>query len=302
MKTGFIGLGQMGSNMAANLLNAGHDVIVYNRTREKLQELAAQGAQVAESIEDACRGDVLITMLADDVAAESVAFKKDGIIAKLNKKAIHISMSTISVALAERLAIAHENADQYFISAPVFGRPDAATAGKLFIIAAGEKAAVDFCMPLFDVMGQKTFYIGERQEDANLVKLSGNFLVASIIEGLGEAMALIAKAGIDRRQYLDILTSSLFTAPSYQIYGKQIIEGKYQPAGFTAPLGQKDIRLTIAAAENLRVPMPMVSLLHDRFLTLLAQDGELLDWAAIAQLSAKDSGLKIQNDGEQSSN
>jgi 3-hydroxyisobutyrate dehydrogenase-like beta-hydroxyacid dehydrogenase len=255
-----------------------------------VKPLVEQGARAAEQVADACRGDVVITMLADDAAVERVAFSENGIIANLRHGATHISMSTISVALSARLTAAHEKASQRFVAAPVFGRPEAAAAGKLFIVAGGAPDAVDACMPLFQAMGQKTFSISQKPADANLVKLSGNFLIASVIEALGEAMALVGKAGVDRRQYLNILTSSLFNAPVYHTYGGLIAEQKFAPAGFAAPLGYKDIRLALAAAESLRVPMPLASLLHDRFLTLLAQGGEQLDWSAISQLAAKDAG------------
>ena len=291
MKVGFIGLGHMGAGMAANLLRARHGVTVYNRTPSRARALVEQGAHAAAQVADACRGDAVITMLADDDAVEGVVFGKDGVIEVLGKGAIHVSMSTISVALSERLAAAHANAHQRFVAAPVFGRPEAAAAGKLFIVVAGAPAVVEACLPLFEAMGQKTFPVGDEPKAANLVKLSGNFLIASVIEALGEAMALVGKAGINGRQYLDLLTSTLFTAPLYKTYGAQIAERRFEPAGFAAPLGEKDIRLTLAAAETLRVPMPLASLLRDRFLTLLAHGGEGLDWSAIGQLAAKDAGL-----------
>ena len=290
MKVGFIGLGNMGSGMAANLLKAGHEVTVYNRTTSKMKGLVEQGARPAAQVTDACRGEAVITMLADDGAVESMAFGDEGVTGNLGKGAIHISMSTISVALSERLAAAHAEAGQRFVAAPVFGRPEAAAAAKLFIVAAGAPEAVDACLPLFDALGQKTFTFGNNPQAANLVKLSGNFLIASAIEALGEAMALVGKAGVNRGQYLDLLTSTLFTAPVYKTYGRLIAEQQFEPAGFAVPLGHKDMRLTLAAAETLRVPMPLASLLRDRFLTLLAHGGERLDWSAIAQLAAKDAG------------
>jgi 3-hydroxyisobutyrate dehydrogenase-like beta-hydroxyacid dehydrogenase len=204
---------------------------------------------------------------------------------------VHIGMSTISVALSAQLASAHATARQHFIAAPVFGRPQAAAAAQLFIVAAGAKSAVDECAPLFDVIGQKLFYLGVDPPAASLVKLSGNFLIASVIESLGEALALIGKAGIDPRTYLDVLTSTLFNVPLYKIYGGLIVDRQFEPAGFAAPLGLKDIRLTLAAAEQLQVAMPVASLLRDRFLTLLARGGEAQDWSAIARLSAADAGL-----------
>ena len=292
MKVGFIGLGRMGAAMAANLLKAGHEVTVYNRSPGKARALSTLGARVAASVSDACRGEAVITMLSNDEAVQSVVFDDGGVLASAESGAVHISMSTISVSLSARLATAHAAASQRFIAAPVFGRPEAAAAAQLFIIAAGARAAVDDCAALFGAMGQKMFYLGVEPPAANLVKLSGNFLIASVIEALGEAMALIGKAGIDRRTYLDLLTSTLFNVPLYKNYGGLIVEQKFTPAGFAAPLGLKDIRLTLAAAEELRVPMPLASLLRDRFVTLLARGGEALDWSAIARLSAADAGLE----------
>jgi 3-hydroxyisobutyrate dehydrogenase-like beta-hydroxyacid dehydrogenase len=229
-------------------------------------------------------------MLADDAAAAQVALTDDGITGKLRKGATHISMSTISVALSQELAQAHAAAGQRFVAAPVFGRPEMAAAAKLFIVAAGHPAAVEACKPLFSAMGQQMFFIGTAPSAANLVKLGGNFLFASAIEALGEAIALVGKAGIDRHAFVDLLTSSIFPAPAYKTYGGLIADNNFKPAKFAAPLGFKDIRLTLAAAESLRVPMPLGSLLHDRFVRLLAQGDENLDWSAIGGLAAQDSG------------
>jgi 3-hydroxyisobutyrate dehydrogenase-like beta-hydroxyacid dehydrogenase len=288
MNVGFIGLGHMGAGMAANLLKAGHEVIVYNRTRTKVEALVAQGAKAATSVSGACLGDAVMTMLANDDAVEAVVFSDGGIIGSLRAGAIHISSSTISVALSERLETAHAKAGQRFVAAPVFGRPDVAAAGHLVVVAAGTPDAVKAAAPLLDAIGKSTFVASETARIANLVKLSGNFLFASVIESLGEAMALVSKAGVDRRHYLNFLTSKLFDLPVYKTYGGLIADGKFEPAEFAAPLGYKDIRLALAAAEDLRVPMPLASLLHDRFLTLLAHGGDNLDWSAIGGLAAKD--------------
>jgi 3-hydroxyisobutyrate dehydrogenase-like beta-hydroxyacid dehydrogenase len=290
MKIGFIGLGHMGSAMAANLVKAGHDVTVFNRSSEKRRALLELGAHEAARIADACHGQAVITMLADDAAVAQVVLANDGIIGNLTKDMIHISMSTISVELSKSLARAHAEAGQRFVAAPVFGRPDMAAAAKLFIIAGGDPTAVEACHPLFNALGQKTIPIGAEPAAANLVKLSGNFLLAAVIEALGEAIALVGKAGIDRHAYVELLTSTVFPAPAYKTYGGLIADNKFQPANFAAPLGYKDIRLTLAAAESLRVPMPLGSLLHDRFLRLLAQGGDHLDWAAIGGLAAQDAG------------
>ena len=291
MNVGMIGIGRMGAGMAANLLKAGHAVRVYNRTAEKAAALVAAGAHAAASIADACCGDAVLSMLANDQAVESAVFGDGGILASLPAGALHVSSSTISVALVERLAAAHRDGGQRFVAAPVFGRPQAAAAGQLFVIAAGEPVAIDAAMPLLDAIGQRTFVVAETPQTASLIKLSGNFLIAAVMESLGEAMALVGKAGIDRRQYLEILTSTLFNAPVYSSYGGLIADGNFEPAGFAAPLGYKDIRLALAAADDLRVPMPLASLLRDRFLTLLAQGGDHLDWSAIGGLAAKDAGL-----------
>jgi 3-hydroxyisobutyrate dehydrogenase-like beta-hydroxyacid dehydrogenase len=290
VKLGFIGLGRMGTAMAGNLLKAGHEVTVYNRSPDKARALAGQGARVATRVADACGGAAVITMLANDEAVHSVVFEDGGLLASLARGALHISMSTIGVDLSAQLAAAHAAAGQRFVAAPVFGRPEAAAEAQLFIVAAGARAAVDDCAPLFDAIGQRLFYLGAGPSAANLVKLSGNFLIACVIESLGEAIALIGKAGIDERVYLDLLTATLFNVPLYKIYGGLIVDQKFEPAGFAAPLGLKDIRLALAAAEELRVPMPLASLLRDRFLALLARGGEALDWSAISRLSAADAG------------
>jgi 3-hydroxyisobutyrate dehydrogenase-like beta-hydroxyacid dehydrogenase len=290
MQVGFIGLGQMGVAMAANLLRAGHELTVYNRTRAKAEALASKGAKVADRIAGACRGEAVFTMLADDDAVEAVVYGDGGVLANLKKDAIHVSSSTISVALSKRLAADHANAGQRYVAAPVLGRPEAAEAAKLFVIAAGEPDTVGRVAPLFDAMSQKTFTVSEAAEAANLVKLSANFLIASVIESLGETMALVGKGGVDKNQYLDVMTSTLFGAPIYKTYGKLIADAKFEPPGFAAPLGLKDVRLALAAGDELRVPLPLASLLRDRFLTLLANGGDKLDWSAVGGLAAKDAG------------
>jgi 3-hydroxyisobutyrate dehydrogenase-like beta-hydroxyacid dehydrogenase len=290
MKIGFIGLGRMGAAMAGNLVRAGHDVTVFNRSPGKSVTLVELGAHEATHIPDTCAGSAVLTMLANDDAVSDVTLGEGGIIEHLPRGAIHVSMSTISVELSKRLAQAHAKAGQRYVAAPVFGRPDVAAAAKLFIAAAGDPAAVDACQPLFGALGQKTTVIGTEPSSANLVKLSGNFLLASAIEALGEAVALVGKAGIDPSAYIEFLTSTVFNVPVYKTYGALIAQRKFEPAAFAAPLGYKDIRLTLAAAGSLRVPMPLGSLLHDRFLRVLAQGGEHLDWSAIGGLASQDAG------------
>lgn len=288
MKVGFIGLGKMGLGMAANILAGGHELQVFNRTPGRSGNLTRLGAQEAIKVSAVSANDVVITMLANDEAVESVVFGAGGVLESLPKAAVHISCSTISVSLSTRLASAHEKAGQHYLSAPVFGRPEAAAAAKLFVVVGGASAIIESCLPLLACIGQRTFVISERPEAANLVKLSGNFLIAAAIEALGEAIALIGRGGVDPGKYVEILTSTIFNVPVYKIYGNLIVEGKFQPPGFTAMLGQKDILLGLAAADALGVSMPIANQLRDRFRVLLENGGESLDWSAIGQLSARE--------------
>jgi 3-hydroxyisobutyrate dehydrogenase-like beta-hydroxyacid dehydrogenase len=293
MKVGFIGLGNMGSAMARNLIKAGHSLTVYNRTRSRAEAFASPSARVAETPADAAtEAEALITMLADDAAVEDVIFAPGNAIDALHAGAVHISMSTISIRLSRRLAESHRQKQQHYLAAPVFGRPDAAAAAKLFIVAAGPAAQVERCWPLFDAIGQKTFIVGEEAPSANVIKLAGNFLITTVIESLGEAFAFGRKFGVDPHAFLDILTNSLFDAPVYRNYGSMIASDNFEPAGFKLPLGLKDNRLLLAAAEEAQVPMPMASLVHDRFVAAMAQGLGDSDWAAIARLSYKEAGLR----------
>ncbi len=278
--------------MAANLLKAGHEVSVYNRTAEKAQPLVARGAKRAGNIADACASEIVVTMLADDNALEGAVYGEKGVLECLPKGAVHLSCSTISVALSDKLTSDHLRFGQHYVSAPVFGRPEAAAAAKLFVVVAGDPGAVDKCQPIFDAVGQRTFRFGDKPSNANLVKLSGNFLITSVIESLSEALALVGKGGLDQREYLEFLTSTLFNAPIYKTYGNLAVEKKFQPAGFLASLGLKDVRLVLQAGESLRVSLPLADLVRNRFLTLLANGGESLDWSAISQIPARDAGLR----------
>lgn len=291
MKIGFIGLGHMGAGMASRLCQAGNDVTVYNRSAPRMQPLLAAGAKAAGNIGEACAADVVFTMLADDNALADVVTGPSGMLEHLKPGAIHVSCSTVSVSLSARLAHQHSERRQGYIAAPVFGRPDAASSGKLFIVAAGKQDLIGKLKPLFDVLGQRTYIVSDAPEKANLVKLSGNFMIATVIEALGEAMSLAEKGGVDRHQYLELLTSSLFNVPVYKNYGAMIAARNFEPAGFAAHLGQKDIRLVLAAAEELKVPLPFASILRDRFLNLAAHGGGNLDWSAIGGLASEDAAL-----------
>lgn len=291
MKVGFIGLGHMGAAMAGRLCEAGHEVIVYNRTQARCAPLVERGAKAAHRVAEACDAEVVVTMLADDAAVEQVMFEGDGILESLKPGTIHVSCSTISVALSKWLAESHANAKQGYLAAPVFGRADMAAAGKLFIVAAGRQELIAKLQPLLDVLGQRTFMVSADPEKANLAKLSGNLLLGAVIESLGEALALAEKGGLDRHQFLDLLTSTLFNAPVYKNYGAMIAERKFDTGSFTVALGHKDVRLALEAGDALKVPLPFGAILRDRCLALEARGNGHFDWAAVGSLAAHDAAL-----------
>ena len=290
MKIGFIGLGNMGAAMARNVMRAGHEVTVWNRSPEKAESLLAEGAMRAATPAEAASGEVVHTMLADDRAVEAVTFGADGILSAATC-AIHLSHSTIGMPLAERLAKAHADHGSLFMSAPVFGRPAAAEAAKLFVVAAGEAGAIETCRPLFDAVGQKSFVVGEHPPAANLVKLCGNFTILAAVEALAEAMTLAEKGGVAKAKLLEVLTGTIFGAPIYQTYGDILVKEGFRPAGFAAPLGLKDMNLVSQAATDSRVPMPVLAVLRDHLLSTIAREGEDVDWSGIGRIVAADAGL-----------
>jgi len=291
MDAGLIGLGGMGTGLAKSLLRAGHRVTVFNRTRSRAEALQANGAIVGATVAETCRSGIVLTMVADDSALESQVFGDGGILASLPRGGVHISCSTISVALSDRLTAAHSGAGQEFVSCPVFGRPEAAEAGRLAVVAAGPAQVVNRCKPLFESFGPKLLVVGEKPSLANVVKLSGNFLIASVLESLSEALAFARKSGVDPAVLTDFLTSTLFDAPVYKIYGGLIVAGNYDNVGFALPLGLKDIRLVMQAAESQSVPMPIASVIRDRFLTAMARGNANKDWSALGLIAMEDAGI-----------
>ena len=289
---GFIGLGAMGQPMARNLLQAGHTLKVYNRTRDRGEAVAEHGATLAETPAAACAGGVVATMLADDPAAEAVVFGENGVLQGLPRGGIHISHSTISTNLARRLTEAHRQKGQDFVAAPVFGRPEAAQAARLVVVAAGPPEAVERCRPALEAIGRRLFVIGSEPVAANTVKLAGNFLIASMLETLAEAYALLRKSGVDPASFLEIVNGSFFQSPVYENYGKIMAAQRFQPAGFKLRLGLKDVRLVLAAAEEAAAPMPLASLIRDNLLSGVAQGMGEHDWSALARVAAQKAGLK----------
>jgi 3-hydroxyisobutyrate dehydrogenase-like beta-hydroxyacid dehydrogenase len=292
MKVGFIGLGAMGRAMAQNLLAAGHELSVYNRTRARAEPLRDQGARVVETPTEAADGaEAIVTMLADDHAVEDVVFGDVGILRGLRRGAIHVSSSTISVELSARLAAAHHAAGQGYVAAPVFGRPDAAAAKQLWVVAAGWAGDVSYVAPIFEAIGRGTTKLGAEAPLANTVKLAGNFIIASMIESLGEAFTLVRKSGVEPRQFLEVFGAVMAKTPMFERYAGLIADETYEPPGLRMYLGLKDVNLILEAGAAAEVPMPLASLLRDQMLSAVAQGMGDLDWAALARLSAERAGL-----------
>jgi 3-hydroxyisobutyrate dehydrogenase-like beta-hydroxyacid dehydrogenase len=277
MNIGFIGLGNMGAAIAGRLLQAGHSLRVWNRSPEPARRLAERGAQVAATAEEAFRGDVVFSMLSDDQATRAVLLDS-GVVARATPDAIrlHVNLATISAALGDELAERHSERGVGYVAAPVLGRPDVAAAGKLTVLVAGPRQAVESVQPLLEgTVGQKVYRIGERASQANVVKLAVNFMLAAAIESMGEAAALTAGYGVEPRALFELIGQTLFPGPVYQGYGRLIADGRFEPAGFKAHLGLKDVRLALAAAEAVTTPMPIGSVIRDSMLEALARgEGE----------------------------
>jgi 3-hydroxyisobutyrate dehydrogenase-like beta-hydroxyacid dehydrogenase len=275
--------------MARNLMRAGHKVAGYNRSRDKAE--AIDGIRIASSVADACRdAEAVVTMLSDDAALEAVVFGDRGLAVSMRPGAVHVSSSTVSTAMARRLAAEHSHRGQGFLSAPVFGRPEAAEAKKLLVVAGGAADLVERFRPLFDSIGRQVFVAGPEPWQANALKLCGNFMIASMIESFGEAFAHLRKAGVDVHVFLETMVA-LFGSPVYANYGGIIADERFDPAGFALPLGLKDVRLVLAAAEEVAAPMPVASVIRDRLLTAIAMGQERLDWSSVARVAAKNAGL-----------
>jgi 3-hydroxyisobutyrate dehydrogenase-like beta-hydroxyacid dehydrogenase len=290
---GFIGLGNMGLPIATNLVESGYKLQVYNRTAQKAQPLVDKGAELGKSPADVVEpGGIVISMLANDQALADVVLGENGILEKLGNGGIHISMSTISPTTAQNLAQQHEQKGTHYLAAPVFGRPDAAAARKLWICLSGNGAAKERVLPLLNVLGQKVFDFGEQISAANVVKLSGNFLIISAIEAMAEAFTLAQKNGIDRTQVAELFGQTLFACPIYQNYGRMIAQEQYEPAGFKLALGLKDIELALQTAKESQMPMPVASLVRDRLISAIAKGRGDIDWTGLALGVSEEAGLK----------
>ena len=286
MKVGFIGLGAMGSAMASNLLAAGHALTVWNRSEAAAEPLVSLGAKLARTADRAVQGDVLCSMLANDQAVREV-FLDGGLLDAMDRGMVHVNHATISVALAQQLVEEHAKRGLAYVAAPVFGRPDAAAAAKLNILVAGESAAIERVRPLLDAMGSKLWPMGDAPERANVAKIAGNFMLAAAIESMAEATTLTRAHGVSAADFLEVMTNTLFAAPAYQGYGKLIAEQRFKPAGFTLPLGLKDVELALTAGSAARVPLPFAGVLRDSLLEALAAGDADMDWSALALVAAR---------------
>jgi len=291
MEIGFVGLGSMGEPIVRNLLKAGHQLIVYNRTRSKAGELAREGARIASTPADAAQAGTVFTMLADDDAVEDVVLGGEGILRGLKPGGVHDSISTISPDLSRRLQKAHSDAGQHYVASPVFGRPDSAAAAKLVVLAAGDEEGLQRVQPLLDAIGQKTHLLGPEAWHANVIKINGNLMIANAIELFGEIFAVLRKSKIDPKQFLEIVNGSLFKSPVLQNYGTIVAEQRFEPAGFKLKLGLKDVKLALSAAEDVTAPMPIASLLRDRYLSAMARGNGDKDWSAVSAEAAVEAGL-----------
>ena len=286
MKVGFIGLGAMGAAMASNLVAAGHAVTVWNRSEAAAAPLVSLGAKLARTADRAAQGEVLCSMLANDKAVRETILDS-GLLDAMDPGTVHVNHSTISVALARELAEEHAKRGLEYVAAPVFGRPDVAAAGKLNILVAGKSSAVEKARPLLEAMSAKLWPMGDAPERANVVKIAGNFMLATAIESMAEASALTRAYDISAADFLDVMTNTLFASPAYQGYGKLIAEERFKPAGMKLPLGLKDVELALTAAGSAHVPLPLAGVVRDSLLEALAAGDEDVDWSALALVSAR---------------
>jgi 3-hydroxyisobutyrate dehydrogenase-like beta-hydroxyacid dehydrogenase len=282
---GFLGLGTMGTEIALRLIGAGHSVRVWNRTPEAADDLVAAGAVRAESAADALAADVSFSMLANDEAAEAVLTEQA--LAGAPGR-VHVNLASISPEAADRLTDLHARAGVTYVAATVLGRSTVAAAGKLNIMAAGPAATVDALEPYFSELGVRTWRMGERPRMANVVKAAVNYNIIHAIQALGESITLVEGHGVDGKEFVELLGSSLFGGIVYTGYGAAIAERRYTPPGFLMELGRKDLTLAERAAAEVGVELPTAAVLHELFDAAMA-DAELrtYDWAALAEVTRR---------------
>jgi 3-hydroxyisobutyrate dehydrogenase-like beta-hydroxyacid dehydrogenase len=292
-QVGFLGLGGMGTALALNLLADGHAMRVWNRTAAKAEPLCEKGAEIAAAPADAVvRGGIVFSIVADDYALEEICLGEPSLAEKLGAGGVHVSMSTIAPATAKKLSEQHARFGATYIASPVFGRPAAVASRQIFICTSGPAPAKARIAPILQKLGQGVYDFGEDPAAANVVKLAGNFMIAACTETLAETAVLCEKAGVAPADALNFFTASYFNCPAYKNYAKKILERSWSEVGFTLKLGFKDMNLVSNLATEASVPMPLLSLLRDRYLSALAQDNADKDWSMIAQLSRDAAGLR----------
>jgi 3-hydroxyisobutyrate dehydrogenase-like beta-hydroxyacid dehydrogenase len=290
MHIGFIGLGQMGRGMASRLLEAGHRLTVWNRSTAPARALAARGATAVERAEETLAAEVVVSMLADDAAVHAI-WLQGALVERMAADQLHLNMASVGLALGKELAAAHARHGSHYVAAPVFGRPEVAAQGGLDIVAAGADTALARCQPLFDALGRRSFRVGSEPHHANIVKIARNFMLAAIIESLGEAFALVQKSGVAPERFLDIITSTSMSAPAYRNYGGMMLEPPVHPT-FPLRLGLKDVELALAAGELSEVPLPTATLMREQHRGAIAHGYGDKDWAELGNWIAAQAGLE----------
>lgn len=292
---GFIGLGNMGFPIAHNLLKAGYTLRIFNRTKEKGAPLVEQRAELVDSPNHVAeKGGIVFSMLADDDAVQSISGKDPDFLERLGPGGIHVSMSTISPETARQLAEQHSERGVAYIGSPVVGRPDRATAGKLFILLAGRHDAKERVLPLLECLGERVFDFGENPWNSNVAKLALNFNIVAAIECMAESFTFAEKNGIRREEMAELLSNTVFGGIVYKGYGQHVAHHDYEPAGFRLKLGWKDLRLALQTAQESATPMPIGSFLRDRMLSAMAKGRGDMDWSAIALGATEDAGLSAR--------
>ncbi|MFT8731711.1 MAG: NAD(P)-dependent oxidoreductase [Acetobacter fabarum] len=293
MKIGFVGLGAMGHPMARRLLAAGHQLCVYNRTAAKAADFAALGAIVGETPAMVAHdADIVFSMLLDDATTEQATFGKNGIAEGLLPNAVHVCCSTISLEQARRLRDGHAERGQTYVSANVLGRPPAAEAGALFVMAAGKSAVLDYLEPALQCFGPHIFRVGDDPLQANLAKLSLNFMIYSTIEQMAEVFALNEKAGTDPCKIFEIMTGSFYNAPVHKNYGKLMVDHAYDTPGAPVTLGLKDVGMFMDAGGDYGVPLPYAAIVRDRLLSAVSAGDADRDFVVLQERVRQESGLK----------
>jgi 3-hydroxyisobutyrate dehydrogenase-like beta-hydroxyacid dehydrogenase len=293
VNVGFIALGRMGQGMAGRILDAGHDLLIFDQIEENLKGLHSRGAVIADSLAEVChQRDVVISMLPHDGALAGVALGEGGLLEVMPTGMTHMAMGTHSVDQINAVNKAHTDAGQTFIAAPVLGRPDLAAQGLISIVPAGPSEAVEKMQPLFDAMSKQQFMAGEQPQSSTAVKIANNFMLGSAIENMGEAFALVRKLGVKPELFFDVLTKGLFSAPAYEVYGSMIVEQNWDSHGATAVIGLKDADLVVAAGKSADMELPSVEIWREHLAKAIERGEGNLDWAVMAKEQARKSGLE----------